>query len=491
MRHVLTSLTLLLALSACGGPSTGSPTPTPPGQQPPTPSPVGTPTGTPIQKVIGAAGGPLGTSDGAVRLDIPAGALSGDQTIALQPITRTAPGGTGQTYRLSPEGLTFATPARVTFTYTDEDIQGSAPQALSIGFQDEQGVWQYYRTPTRDLNAKTVSIETTHFSDWSMLEGVQLRPLTAEVEVGKTLPLQVMSCLDLQGDPDSELIPGNDCSPAAAASTAKGWAANGVAGGNASVGTVADTGDRSGAATYTAPAQKPGRNPVAVSVGVSDLILGTVTLVSSVTVTEPAPSGSGAWSGTITYREEGSQLVPANDPATGQTQRAVVYNEKQTVQAVISGTSTDILLKLSAAVTASDLEDGYTREETNQCSGGYVVEHWWQNAAELSGQATVERYLRTDEDGRLHFTFQSVGARGTMLHTDRTKVTAVCPPPDPSYDVTSTASNDYDLRGQEAELDVVVDPRNPDHLTGHVELTGRQSLIPTRITIDLDLTRRR
>ncbi|MFB9993370.1 hypothetical protein ACFFLM_15485 [Deinococcus oregonensis] len=288
------------------------------------PSPVGTPSGPLTQATIGAAGGTLSTSGGAVRIDIPAGALAGDQTVGIQPITRTIPGGTGQAYRLTPEGLTFAKPVRITFAYTDQDVIGSAPLALSIGFHNQSGVWRYYRTPTRDPAAKTVAAETTHFSDWSLLEGVQLQPTLSEVKVGEQLQLQVVSCLWPEDDHPDEITFGYDCGPSAVAFTARNWAANGVIGGNATAGTVADTGTSSGAAIYTAPAKKPSQNRVAVSAEVSDLTLGTLTLVARVKVEDPANS----YRGTVTYTEEGTRTWNALSPWVGSGEKT--YQNKQT-----------------------------------------------------------------------------------------------------------------------------------------------------------------
>ncbi|THF68184.1 hypothetical protein E7T06_17780 [Deinococcus sp. Arct2-2] len=323
---VLIAATLLLGLTACGGGTpSSSPNPAPPtAAETPRAFPVGIPTGTPTQATIGAAGGTLGTSGGAVRIDIPAGALAGDQTVGIQPITRTVPGGTGQAYRLTSEGLTFAKPVRLTFAYTDQDVIGSAPLALSIGFQHQNGVWQYYHTPTRDPTAQTVSVETTHFSDWSLLEGVQLRPDLSEVEIREQLSLQVVSCLwPEDGGPD-KVTYGYECGPSAVAFTARDWAANGVMGGNASVGTVGDTGTSSGAAVYTAPAKKPSQNPVAVSVNVSDLTLGDITLVARVRVKDPANSDKG----TVTYTETGTKTRTAAAPWAGGGQKT--YQNKHT-----------------------------------------------------------------------------------------------------------------------------------------------------------------
>src|SRR5688572_28323673 len=68
---------------------------------------VGTPTGTATTKVIGTAGGTLSTPDNSLTVQIPAGTLSSDQTISIQPITNTNPASKGAAYRITPHDITF------------------------------------------------------------------------------------------------------------------------------------------------------------------------------------------------------------------------------------------------------------------------------------------------------------------------------------------------------------------------------------------------
>ena len=95
-------------------------------------TPVGTPAGDPITKTIGISGGSIASPDSVMELVIPAGALPANTDITIQPVTNEAPGGIGLAYDLLPDGTTFSKPATLTFHYTDEDINGSLPEFLSI-----------------------------------------------------------------------------------------------------------------------------------------------------------------------------------------------------------------------------------------------------------------------------------------------------------------------------------------------------------------------
>ncbi len=342
--RTLTALLLgpALILSACAAAPSASPPPStqPPGPaRPVPPSPVGTPVGLPITAVIGAAGGQLQLPGGSVTIDIPAGALSADQLVGLQEMTNTAPGQVGKAYRLTPEGVNFARPVRLTFRYTDEEAVGSAPEGLSLGYQDHAGVWQMYRQPTRNPAARTVSVETSHFSTWSLLAGLQLLPPQAKVRAGQTVQLSVVDCADdTELNPDALTVPIFECAPAPLAFTAKNWSVNGTPGGSGSVGTVVGAGVR-GTATYTAPGKQPSRNPVAVSTQVTDLSGQTFTLLSNVTVKDGQ-----AWQGTVTYSETATKAWNAAAPWVGGGQ--ATYENKQ-VYTVTGSEASDGSLNLA------------------------------------------------------------------------------------------------------------------------------------------------
>lgn len=290
--NVLSVVLSAVILCACsgggGGSSSGGASPAP------TPFPLGEPTGAAVTKTIGPAGGSLDPGDGIVRLSFPAGALTQDTAISIQPITDTAPGGR-RAYRLSPSGLTFAQPFQITFSFTDADLIGSSPGALGIGFQDEQGFWHALRDTVRDDAAKTVSASSTHFSDWSYFVGWRLQPSAALVPPGFRLQLKVEYCAPrTTADEPSPLM--TACTTNfESAGLIKEWAVDGIEGGNPAIGTV--TTELVPSATYTAPVFVIGIETHEVSVRLSPPNAPDELLVSKVTV---VPGGSGAPSFSVT-----------------------------------------------------------------------------------------------------------------------------------------------------------------------------------------------
>jgi hypothetical protein len=132
----------------------------------PTVTEKGTPIGSATTATIGANGGTLTTPDGTLTLTIPAGALSTNVTISAQPISNTAPGGSGVAYRLAPEGQKFEKPISLTFKYKDEDFDGSTPELGWVITQESDDTWSGHPNTKRDLINKTLKVESTHFSDW-------------------------------------------------------------------------------------------------------------------------------------------------------------------------------------------------------------------------------------------------------------------------------------------------------------------------------------
>lgn len=342
----------LLLLAACTRPA-----PVEPGPRP-GPTPVGTPVGSPVSTVIGPAGGSLAFPDGGVRLEVPAGALSHDQAVSIQEVTNHAPGRSGRAFRLGPEGVKFAKPVRLTFAYADEAVRGSAPELLRVAYQDAEGVWWMYRAVSLDPAARTLTVQTDHFSDWSPVVGLQILPREARVKVGQSVDLRIVGCYSPEPEAgDGIAIPMvPECGYDPAALSARNWSVNGTAGGNAAVGTVSATGGKSdGTAVYVAPARKPGQNPVAVSVEVEEFSPESprFTLVSQVTVEEGCSSPSGCWSGTVDVVYKGT------DSRTG---------EHETL-------SDEFLGQYTYEVTGVEHDDPYVTLLTAKGTGSYSRRH--------------------------------------------------------------------------------------------------------------------
>ncbi|HEY5919725.1 MAG TPA: hypothetical protein VIU13_20035, partial [Chryseolinea sp.] len=141
-------------------------------------TPVGTPAGDPVAKTIGASGGSIASPDGVMELVIPAGALTVNTDITIQPITNESPGGIGLAYDLLPDGTTFNKPATLTFRYTDEDINGSLPEFLSIAHQNSDGAWvSDIQNQMLDTDAQKISLDIAHFTPFRM--GTDFARITA------------------------------------------------------------------------------------------------------------------------------------------------------------------------------------------------------------------------------------------------------------------------------------------------------------------------
>lgn len=231
-------------------------------------TPPGYAIGAVLERSVPMAGGQVVSADGRLTIDVPQGALTAPQVVSVQPISNHGPGGLGSAYRLGPEGTTFAAPVKLTFRYELGDLAGSEASALRVAYQDKEGRWNSLNKVTLDEAARTVAVETTHFSDWEVFTGWKPSPESTSTPPGKFVALQVMVC--------SATHPGNDplaalvstCTPDPEFFSADEWAVNGTPGGSPQVGTV--TGSAvNGTAQYLAPDLAPAANPVSVSASVT------------------------------------------------------------------------------------------------------------------------------------------------------------------------------------------------------------------------------
>lgn len=285
---------LPFAAAACGGDGAAGP-----GKHtPPQTTAVGTSTGAAATQTIGPTGGSLTSGDGLLRVTIPAGALASATNVTIEPITALAPLALGAAYRLGPAGLEFASPVSIAFHYDESQLVGTTPELLWIVSQDSTGAWPYVSAVVLDTTAKTLTVQSTHFSDWSTIEGMQIRPPSAEVDPGAHVALTYRYCfggaIGYDCEPSSSPIPPDDDELPAlpvgrGGPDATTWAVNGVVGGSATYGFV-DGSDQG--ADYVAPPDAPeDQNPVAVSVRVLDHNGHTIsTLVSNIKVRGTAPT---------------------------------------------------------------------------------------------------------------------------------------------------------------------------------------------------------
>jgi hypothetical protein len=323
-----TLLFAALALGACadgrppteplaGGPPGSSrpdstPATPPPGGTLPAPTPVGEPTGgASASAIIGAAGGTLVSADERIVVRVPAGALSTPTTVTVQPIRNHARGGTGVAYRLAPHGVVFAKPVRLSFRYTSEDGAGTSPQLLRVAHQDADRRWRMFRNAEIDTVARTVDVETTHFSDWSLVATVQLLPANARIAVGESLQLAVKDC-KLPEIPGTDLAPlVYECRDGHSALLTGEWYVNGEET-HETDGVITPSATAFGRATYRAPEILPRGNPVAVSVEYTTLSRARELLVSHVEVVRDSTISAFSYQSSARYDlswVEGSERV--------------------------------------------------------------------------------------------------------------------------------------------------------------------------------------
>jgi len=201
----------------------------------PVATPVGIPTGDMTSKVIGSGGGSIASADGSVELDIPAGALSSDMTITLQPITNNCPGGINSAYRFGPSGLHFSQPATLKFHYPDSVLEGTIPELMGIARQDSSGYWKVANKMTNDTANHTITISIRHFTDYTPMELIGLKAKPRSIRVNDSSEVDVI--IQSLKDPDANDIDERWIIDKFLDNTKDiVWAVNGITNGNDQVG---------------------------------------------------------------------------------------------------------------------------------------------------------------------------------------------------------------------------------------------------------------
>ena len=160
------------------------------------PTEVGTPLGAKVTKQIGPAGGALSSSDERLTLTVPPNAVPENVTFSIQPISNNVEDAVGPAYRIEPSGKVFNNPLQISIRYAEQDVEGTFPQSLRVAYQDEKGAWLEQSSAKLDTANRTVTLSTTHLSDWSFYMGeyIKIIPARADVKVGKSVKLNVRSC---------------------------------------------------------------------------------------------------------------------------------------------------------------------------------------------------------------------------------------------------------------------------------------------------------
>jgi hypothetical protein len=144
------------------------------------------------QFTIEASGGEIISADGAITLKFPEGAVAGTTTVTIQKIDNTSPNGLGNAFRLGPHE-TFKAPVTLVIKYTLDSV--SFVEGVGVAFQNDKGIWNAVEVLAHDRNAQTISIETLHFSDWSVFQSVKISPSLSVIKPGDEVTLTATAVL--------------------------------------------------------------------------------------------------------------------------------------------------------------------------------------------------------------------------------------------------------------------------------------------------------
>lgn len=134
----------------------------------PTATDVGRPQGPPVSGTFDAAGGVVGSPDGAVRLTVPPGAVSAPTAFTVTPISSRAPGAVGSAYRIEAGGP-FRGQLEVSFRGLGSYPLGLDARSLGIRFQDARGFWREPEAVRRDTAGDSIAASTSHLTDWALV----------------------------------------------------------------------------------------------------------------------------------------------------------------------------------------------------------------------------------------------------------------------------------------------------------------------------------
>lgn len=199
--------------------------------------------------------------------------------VSVAPLTPSVPTGGAQVFTATVTGTDGGSE---NVTWSVNSVPGGNAAVGTI--TSTSGTTALYTAPASVPSPPTVTVTATSIADTSATGDASvtitctatnaISPSSASVALGQTQSFAASFCL--------------------AGGASVTWDVNGVAGGNASTGTIASTGTES--ATYTAPASLPATNPVTIHATASAVTSGasveaaTATVTSNVTVSVAPPS---------------------------------------------------------------------------------------------------------------------------------------------------------------------------------------------------------
>jgi hypothetical protein len=152
----------------------------------------GVPNGKVSAKEIGASGGTIASEDGRVELIFPAGALTAATNISIQPTTNMLIHGSGNAYQFEPSGIQFKKPVEVIFHYSKKEAEECPPELMGFSMQDDRGKWTSFEYEDWDSVAGTLKGAIHHFTYFTSVKNLMIRPGRLEVHVNDTTYIEVM-----------------------------------------------------------------------------------------------------------------------------------------------------------------------------------------------------------------------------------------------------------------------------------------------------------
>lgn len=314
----------LLLLGAC------TPTPQSPDPDPlngtPVKTEVGKPAGPLATKTVGPAGGTLASADGKLTLTVPAGALSAETSLTVEPVENTAPNGVGKGYHFGPEGTRFAKPATWTYHYDRGEVNGIGEVAIAVQQPDRS--WVLTRGATLNTTSRTITTQIRHFSWWSVITQFRLTPETDTMLVNSKRMFEVQFIDYKGGFPRFEANAEDLLAPlvrieSVDPSRIKSVSLNGRKSGGDAGSVKVWPGVGRAQIEYSAPDEQPEQNPVALSVELQLPGKGQFMLVSNIFIKPP-----------ITFQVEGREFKKMygvasiiNSPLVGRWLQVVIQEQ--------------------------------------------------------------------------------------------------------------------------------------------------------------------
>ena len=140
-------------------------TPTDPGPDPPSEQSENT-------KTVGPDGGTVTFHEGAVELEVPAGALDEETAITVEPATDFPQSGRlvqNTVFDFGPDGLAFTEPVQLTIRYAESDIPDGVVEPRLRLFRAQPDAWQEIAGSASDAAADEVTGEIDGFSVMGVL----------------------------------------------------------------------------------------------------------------------------------------------------------------------------------------------------------------------------------------------------------------------------------------------------------------------------------